>query len=285
MPSSKKKGSRKKKKSPAAKEKQINVDDHGDSTEMLPKRHNDEELFSSGYESHLAECPICNLPMPLSGSQHCLMLCCSKRICRGCVLAIQLADKKAGRECVCAFCRARIPEKGPSESKKVVAMVQKRVEAGDVNAIRKLGDFCVFGEEGVPINFAKGFELWKEAATLGDVDAHGKLASAYEKGGFGLKKDINMAVYHYEVAAMGGHFGARHNLGVFEANHERFDRALRHWVISAKIGYEESLKHILKLHQRGHARKEDYARALQGFRKATDEMRSSRRDKARNHYK
>ena len=51
--------------------------------------------------------------------------------------------------------------------------------------------------------------MWKEAATLGGVEAHCGLAVSYKNGEYGLKKDINMAVHHYEVAAMGGHFGAR----------------------------------------------------------------------------
>merc|ERR1719356_1793384 len=103
-----------------------------------------------------------------------------------------------------------------------------------------LGQFFVFGEQGVPRNIAKGIELWKEAATLGHAQAHCNVAHAYREGDIGLKEEINMAVYHYEVAAMAGHYMARHNLGVFECNEGRFDRALRHWVISANIGFEDS---------------------------------------------
>merc|ERR1711971_38107 len=95
------------------------------------------------------------------------------------------------------------------------------------------------------------------------------------------EKNMKMAVNHYEVAAISGHFGARHNLGAFEFEEGKFDRALRHWMVSAMIGYEDSLKAILELHQEGHATKDDYARALHGCQKATDEMRSSKRDEAR----
>ena len=97
-----------------------------------------------------------------------------------------------------------------------MALVQKRVEAGDFHAMTRLGQFYVLGQEGVRRNFAKGIELWKEAAKLGDVEAHCLLANAYPEGDFGLKKDMNTAVNHYEVAAMAGHFGARHNLGSIE---------------------------------------------------------------------
>ena len=209
--------------------------------------------------------------------QYCFMLCCSKRICEGCDLASKQADKKAGREVICAFCRARIP----SENKEFLAMIQKRVEAGDVHAIRTLGQLYLSGKKDIPRNFAKGIELLKEAAKLGDVKAHQRLAFAYHEGDFGLKKDMNMAVNHYEVAAMAGHFGARHNLGIIKYNEGRFDRALRHWLVSAMIGCEKSLKFILKLHQEGQASRDDCAQALHGYQKATDEMRSSKRDEAR----
>ena len=85
-----------------------------------------------------------------------------------------------------------------------------------------------YGEMGIPRNFAKGIELLKEAAKLGDVHAHYCLGFAYDEGDFGLKKDMNLAVNHYKVAAMGGHFEARHNLGVIKYKEGSFDRALRH---------------------------------------------------------
>ena len=87
--------------------------------------------------------------------------------------------------------------------------------------------------------------------------------------------------YHYEVAAIGGHSSARHNLGVFECEGGRFDRALRHYMISAKMGHEISLKYILKLHTMGHATKHDYAQALLGYQNITEEMRSDERDEAK----
>ena len=51
-------------------------------------------------------------------------------------------------------------------------------------------------------------------------------------------------------------------------------------MISAKNGDEDSLKYILTLHKEGHASKDNYAQALHGYQKATDEMRSSERDEA-----
>merc|ERR1712115_215965 len=108
--------------------------------------------------------------MPLDKSQCAVMLCCSKSICQGCKLASKQADVKAGRECVCAFCRATPPKRGPE----IIAQIKKRVEAGDAYAIRMLGHCHIDGQEGLPLprNVMKGIELLKKAAKLGDIDAH-----------------------------------------------------------------------------------------------------------------
>ena len=80
---------------------------------------------------------------------------------------------------------------------------------------------------------------------------------------------------------MRGHFYAWCNLGCFEYKDGKFDRALRHWMMSAKMGYEKSLKNILLLCKDGHASRDDYAQALLGYRKASDEMTSKERDEAK----
>merc|ERR1712183_925687 len=103
-------------------------------------------------------------------------------------------------------------------------------------AIKLLGQIHINGEFGLPRNFVKGTELWKEAANLGNTEAHLLLAMSYENGSHGLKTDLEMALYHYEVAAMGGHFSARGKLGYFAAKEGKFDRALQHWMISTRMG-------------------------------------------------
>merc|ERR1712129_442780 len=97
----------------------------------------------------------------------------------------------------------------------------------------------------------------------------------------GVKKDTEKMLYHYEVAAIGGHFAARCNLGCFECGEGRTDRALRHFTISAKMGHEDSLKNILVMHKMRCATKDDYTQALLGYQHATDEMRSHERDEAK----
>ena len=161
-----------------------------------------------------------------------------------------------------------------------MARLKKRVEAGDVVAMTRIGEYHIRGENGLPRNVAKGIELLEEAAKLGDVGAHLRLACSYDDGDYGSKKDVEKTLFHYEAAAMGGHVGARHYLGFLEAEDGKFNRALRHWTVSAKMGFERSLKEILQLCKDGHASRDNYAQALHGYRKATDEMFSHERDEA-----
>ncbi len=55
------------------------------------------------------------------------------------------------------------------------------------------------------------------------------------------------AVQHFEAAAMCGHVSARYNLGCIEEYAGNFDLPLQHWMISAKMGYENSLKNIKEM--------------------------------------
>ena len=47
----------------------------------------DELLFSQPESSHIGDCPICCLPMPLDDYKSMIYTCCSKTICVGCSFA------------------------------------------------------------------------------------------------------------------------------------------------------------------------------------------------------
>lgn len=115
MPSSKKKGSKKKKNPSAKGERTAAVD--GGGAELPPKRHTDDELFDMGHEFYLGECSICALPFPLDWTQFVIAACCTKIICQGCSLVSQLADEKADQACTCPFCWELHPYGSPSGNK------------------------------------------------------------------------------------------------------------------------------------------------------------------------
>ena len=86
--------------------------------------------------------------------------------------------------------------------------------------------------------------------------------------------------HYYELAAIGGHVNARHNLGVFEENTGNIDRAVKHYMISARAGYDNSVKEIRVCFMNGHATKDDFEKALRAHKEAKDGMKSDQRDKA-----
>ena len=56
---------------------------------------------------------------------------------------------------------------------------------------------------------------------------------------------------------------------------------MRHYLVSAKMGYAFSVESIKKMFMRGAATKEQYAQALKGYQAAVEEMKSLDRDEAR----
>ena len=66
-----------------------------------------------------------------------------------------------------------------------------------------------------------------------------------------------------------------------EFNAGNCDIALQHFLISAKLGYKDSLNNVKILFMKGLATKADYAESLRGYQNAIEEMSSSDRDEAK----
>ena len=78
-----------------------------------------------------------------------------------------------------------------------------------------------------------------------------------------------------------GFVGARFNLGILEACEGNLEIAVKHFIISAKSGCDESLQKVKEGFMIGGATKEDFERALQAHKDSQDKMRSEQRDRAR----
>ena len=130
-------------------------------------------------------------------------------------------------------------------------------------------------------NYEGAFKYFTKAAALGEADAHFNLYILY-RDGKGVEKNEKKKVYHLEEAAIGGHHIARHNLGVYEAENGRIDRAMKHFVISAKLGCDDSLENVKKGFRVGKkvVSKEDFEAALRGHQAAVDATKSQQRDLA-----
>ncbi|EJK49740.1 hypothetical protein THAOC_31350 [Thalassiosira oceanica] len=115
---------------------------------------------------------------------------------------------------------------------------------------------------------------------LGSIDALYHLGNAHERGK-GIKEDGEKGAEFYAKAAMQGHAGSRYNLGCYEGVKGNHDRAARHHLITAKMGYEASVQIIKKVFVRGDATKEQYAEALRGYQDSVEEMKSHDRDEVK----
>ena len=234
----------------------------------------DERLYSQGHVRQEGDfCPICTLPVPLPTDKHaCFNFCCMKRVCNGCVLAAT----KMGIDDTCPFCRTPRP-KDDAES---LEMVQARAQKNDPVAIRFLGDQYAQGQFGLRKDMSRAVELWTEAANFGSVDAYFELGLVYSRG-LGVEQDVAKGVSFYEKAAMLGNVDARNNLGAYECNSGNYDRAVRHLLISAKMGLTSSLEGIKNLFTRGYATKSQYVEALKGYQDTLKEIMSPEREEAK----
>ncbi len=225
-------------------------------------------LFRQPDGIHLGECPLCCLPLPHDASKASMMACCSKIICRGCSYANALREREQGLEQRCPFCR-ELPPKSVEEAEK---LAEKRVKANDPDAIFQMGNRHVHGGD-----YGKALEYYTKAAELGHAGAHYELSNVYYNGE-GVEKDPKKERYHLEEAAIGGHPIARFNLGCVEHSNGRKNRAMRHYIIAAKLGDGSALHNVKMGFTDGDVSKLDFEAALRGHQASVDGTKSEQRD-------
>ena len=230
----------------------------------------DIELFKQQPQQE-RDCPICFLLLPILSTGSRYNACCGKDICSGCIHAM---DNK-----LCPFCRTPTPN-----IDEAVTRLQKRVDAGDAQAINNLGIHYALGSHGFPQDYAQALELWKRSAELGYAYAYQNIGTTYGNGN-GVGRDMKKAEHYYELGAMRGDAQARHMLGHVELKRSEpkrgnIDRALRHYMIALEGGYNDSLKDLQKLYSNGLATKDEYTEALRAYQKYLKEVKSSQRDEA-----
>ena len=230
----------------------------------------DEILFKQPDGIHYGDCPICCLPLPTDPLQSTLYPCCCKRICNGCSVTNQMREKEGKLQQKCPFCR----KAASKTDEEINEFLMKRIEANDPVAMWQMGmDRFNKGD------YNSSFEYAARAAALGEIEAHYHLSILYYNG-LGVEKDEKKELHHVEQAAIAGHPGARHNLGCMERENGRMDRAVKHFIIASKLGYDDSLENVKKLYKSGHISKEDLDAALRGHKAAIDATESPQREDA-----
>jgi hypothetical protein len=230
----------------------------------------DDTLLTQPENSHLGECPLCCLPLSLDITKSHMSDCCSKVICNGCSYSNSKREFEAGLEPRCPFCREPRAESIEESDKRIM----ERIKKNDPTALWQKGKGRY--DDG---DYDGAFEYMSKAAGLGDVSAHFTLSSMYNNGE-GVKKDEKMFIYHSEKAAIGGHPIARHNLAATEARNGRVERAMKHFIIAASLGYDESLEVLKECFQTGHVSKGDLEAALRAHHAALSAVKSPQREEA-----
>ncbi len=228
----------------------------------------DDRLFQQPEGMFLGECPICCIPLPLDDDKSSINSCCCKHICKGCSYANTLREREQGLEERCPYCREPVPKSQEEANQNIM----KRVKVNDPVAMFKMGVKCE--EEG---DFEGAIQYWIKAAELGDIEAHYNLSCYYREGRQGVERDEKKKMHHMEEAAIGGHPTARYNLGSHEWSNRRYDRAMRHFIISAKQGFDDALDAVKHGFQTKDVNKEDFEAALRGHQAAVDETKSEQR--------
>ena len=233
----------------------------------------DEKLFKR--PPHLEDCPICMIRLPTLESGRMYMACCGKILCIGCIYAVQSRSK--GHP-LCPFCRVLTPVSSSSDGE-MIRRFEKRVELNDSYAIYSMGTYYAVGLYGFHQNRAKALEFWHRAAELGNSSAYYNIALCYDHGS-GVERDEKEANHYYELAATGGDVKARLLLGKMEARAGNGDRALNHFMIAVRDGNLHSLEGIKRLYSKGHATKDEYAKALRLYQAYLVEIKNNQRDQA-----
>ncbi len=246
----------------------------------------DEILFKQPESTHLGDCPLCQLPIPIPKlsdriTEYVIHCCCSKIVCNGCERANMLREQESRLTHKCPFCRHPLPK----TEAELDQLAMKRVEANDPEALYNLGTNHFKAG-----NYSTAIEVWEKASGLGHADADCKLSVAYHDGQ-GVEQDTDKFIFHAEQAAISGHVFARCNLGAWEFekyNYDRaakhlinYDRAVKHFMIAAHLGHDPAIKALKKFYAAELVSKEDYGAALLAYQAAVGASKSPQRDAAK----
>eukprot|EP00984_Skeletonema_dohrnii_P019046 scaffold9045_cov78-Skeletonema_dohrnii-CCMP3373.AAC.2 len=230
----------------------------------------DEILFKQPESSHVGDCPICCLPLSLDNEKSPVFSCCITTVCMGCVLANRKREKQNKLQHACPFCRRPMAKTQKDSETNYI----KRAAVNDPRALVQVGIY--HNKRG---DHQSAVEHFAKAAALNSVEAHHMLSVSY-RNGIGVEKDKKQEVYHLEQAAIGGHPLSRCHLGCVEEGNGRLDRAVKHWIIAANLGDDDSIKALKNCYELEVVSKENYASALRGYQAAIDATKSPQREAA-----
>ena len=237
----------------------------------------DELLFKQPESTHLGDCPICMLPLPLDESKFMVRPCCCNFICMGCMYKSDKVAMEQGRPYPeCPYCREPTLT-GENNVELMRGKLFQRAKVRDPEAMCHVGHYQY--NKG---DYSGACEWYAKAADLGHAEAHYHLACSYHRGE-GVEKDSRKEIHHLEEAATGGHPKARYALA-FSDKDGGAERRVRHLIIASNQGCEESMKCLVRMFKSlgvcSVFSKEDLAAALRGHQAALKAAKSPLREEA-----
>ena len=142
-----------------------------------------------------------------------------------------------------------------------------------------------YGIKGFKRDEKKAFKELMESADLGNRDACCLIARSYFEGDC-VERDMNLAKYWYQIAAVRGCSASRVELASFDLEEKDPESAVRHLMISCRQGNDDGLDLLGRLYRRGLKRKnpfvtkDQYAEALRSHKKFSDSLKSKSREAA-----
>lgn len=153
-----------------------------------------------------------------------------------------------------------------SNNKLGIEYYEKSAELGYAKAASELGRKYLYAEGGIEKSTKKGLAWLKQAATMGDTDAHLKLSYAYF-GHNGVKEDQDIAVFHSRKAAELGDAVGYQNMA--SANNDPkskfYNRALaaEQYKLGAEAGNKYSMYALALMYLDGKDIESDYQKAFE----------------------
>jgi len=176
---------------------------------------------------------------------------------------------------LCPFCR----EPNATSANEHIERTKKLMDKGNAEAFNMIAMEYDVGGMGLPQDYQKASELYLKAGELGCAPGYFNLGCLYDNGK-GVEMDQNKAKYYFELAAMSGDVYARHNLGAMEFRAGKINRAMKHFTLAARSGYNGSLKQVRNGFMMGLVTKDEYENTLRTCHKSNNGIKSDSRDKA-----
>ena len=155
----------------------------------------------------------------------------------------------------------------------VIAKIQKKAFAGLPEAQHDLAAIYTAGHGGVPVDYARAAQWFREAGVNGIANARYNLGVLYHQG-LGVERDVGKAIQWYRAAAVMDHPEAQYNLGIayIEGIGTEYDprKAAGYFERAARGGVLEAAYNLGLVHENGLLGQPDVNEAVYWYHLAAD---------------